>query len=42
MLGDEFDCVDGEGEAWKTYQETADNSFEACGSLCQAVGRDNE
>jgi len=33
-LEDEFECVDGEGEAYKTYKETADNSFEACGQLC--------
>eukprot|EP00930_Biecheleria_cincta_P039158 TRINITY_DN2693_c0_g1_i2.p1 TRINITY_DN2693_c0_g1~~TRINITY_DN2693_c0_g1_i2.p1 ORF type:complete len:487 (-),score=82.86 TRINITY_DN2693_c0_g1_i2:168-1628(-) len=29
-----FDCQDGEGEAWKTYHETADNSFEGCGAHC--------
>mmetsp|Transcript_20645 Transcript_20645/g.37185 ORF Transcript_20645/g.37185 Transcript_20645/m.37185 type:complete len:357 (-) Transcript_20645:110-1180(-) len=29
-----FECYKGEGEAYKTYRETADNSFPACGSLC--------
>lgn len=33
-LEEKFECKPGQGEAWTTYQETGDNSFESCAALC--------